>query len=249
MNPAVTNALMTYAAARQNTRANPGTLQIGPRPASTAKKVVVGVLVGAGVILMGRLFYLKWRALQFQKRAYLPGSAEAFAQMIRLSIHNDNFMHWGTDNEALRKVFIAIPSKDFFRKVIDAYAGLYSNDSMMGDLKSELKTSEYKEMLAIISSKPDTGNTSMPVQLNETQYRSWADRIAAAFDYTNMVIFPGTDEDAIKQVLTEIPTQSAYATLGRYFQQWYGKTLEAALRDELYFWEYNEMMEIIKAKP
>lgn len=245
MNPAIAETMLPMLIEQEMARRTAA----ASRPPSTTKKVVVGVILGAGAILVGRYFFLKWRALQFQKRAYLPGSAEAYAQMIRLAMHNDNFLHWGTDNETLRQVFIAIPSKEYFRKVIDAYAGLYSNDSMMGDLKSELKTSEYKEMLAIIASKPDTGNAPIQIQLNETQFIAWADRLDAAFDYHNLVIIPATDEDAIYQVITEIPTQAAFEQLKGYYYKKYGRNLVDALDSELAFWEYNKVMDMIHAKP
>lgn len=60
---------------------------------------------------------------------------------------------------------------------------------------------------------------------------------------------PGTDEEAIKAVFIEIPTQSAFVQVGTAFQLLYNTNLLTALKSELEFWEYEPMMKIITSKP
>jgi len=47
-------------------------------------------------------------------------------------------------------VLRSLPSKDEFKKIINSYQKLYTR-SLMADLKDELSTTEYNEMLAIIA--------------------------------------------------------------------------------------------------
>jgi hypothetical protein len=120
---------------------------------------------------------------------------------------------------------------------------------MMLDLKSELTTTEYNEMLAIIGGKPDKGIGNSVPQIGQTQYEEWAKRLKAAFDYTWGWNFPGTDEDAVKSVFMEIPTQADYDKVAAAYQAKYGQTLSDGLQEELELWEYGPMMSIIKNKP
>jgi hypothetical protein len=80
------------------------------------------------------------------------------------------------------------------------------------------------------------------------QYQSWARRLRAAFEITYWM-FPGTDEDAIKMVFMEIPTQVAFEETAKTYQSLYGDNLMADLKSELEFYEYDTMMEIILKKP
>ena len=82
----------------------------------------------------------------------------------------------------------------------------------MGDLKSELATTEYNEMLAIIAGKPDRISGNYKPVITYQQYLSWAKRLKAAFDITYWFV-PGTDEPAIKAVFLEIPTQMDFQKL------------------------------------
>jgi hypothetical protein len=119
---------------------------------------------------------------------------------------------------------------------------------MMADMQDELTTSEYREMLAIIASKPEKGNVVHPTQLSPLQYQSWAKRLRAAFEVSYWFL-PGTDEDAIKAVFLEIPTQAALAETAKAYQSLYGDNLLSDLKSELEFYEYDPMMEIIMKKP
>jgi hypothetical protein len=131
---------------------------------------------------------------------------------------------------------------------MDSYQKLY-NSSLLRDMENELQSSEYNEMLAIISAKPEryTSDTST-LQVSAVQYQGWAARLKAAFDKTYGPI-PGTDEPAIKAVFNEIPTQGVFVQVGAVYKTLYGRDLIADLKGELEFWEYGSYMNIITQKP
>jgi hypothetical protein len=68
----------------------------------------------------------------------------------------------------------------------------------MTDLQSELNTTEYNEMIAIVNGKA-TPQKDGQVYLTNKQYEAWAKRLKSAFDKTYGFI-PGTDEEAIRAV-------------------------------------------------
>jgi hypothetical protein len=140
-----------------------------------------------------------------------------------------------------------VPSKDEFKKIINSYQKLYARSLMM-DLKNELTTSEYNEMLAIIAGKPDKMGANYIPQIGQQQYLAWAKRLKAAFDISYWFI-PGTDEDAVKAVFTEIPTQADFKQVAVVYQKQFGNDLIGDLKSELEVWEYPSYMAIINNKP
>ncbi|MBS1610429.1 MAG: hypothetical protein JSS70_17070, partial [Bacteroidetes bacterium] len=82
----------------------------------------------------------------------------------------------------------------------------------------------------------------------QQQYEAWAKRLKAAFDITYWFI-PGTDEDAVKAVFMEIPTQADFQKVALVYKNLYGNDLISDIQSELEFWEYAPMMEIIMKKP
>jgi len=153
---------------------------------------------------------------------------------------------WGTDEEAVRNIMRAVPSKDEFKKVINSYQKLYARSLMM-DLKDELTTSEYNEMLSIIAGKPDKVTPGYAPEIGQQQYVAWAKRLKAAFDITYWFV-PGTDEDAVKTVFMEIPTQTDFKQVALAYQKQFGNDLINDLKNELEFWEYSTYMAIINNK-
>lgn len=182
-----------------------------------------------------------------KKKTYEDGNAASFAQQIKMAFENDNYFEWGTDKVVIRDVMRKLPSKDFFKQVINSYQKLYAR-SLMGDLKSELTTSEYNEMLAIISGKPDKITGNYKPTLTYQQYLAWAKRLKAAFDITYWFV-PGTDEPAVKAVFMEIPTQADFQKVANTYLKEFGNDLMDDLKSELEFWEIGTMMEIINKKP
>lgn len=208
---------------------------------------IVGLVVLSGSFFIGRSIVRNARATSEQKKTYEDGNAAAFAQQIKMAFENDNYFGWGTDEESIRSVIRKIPSKEEFKKVMNSYQKLYAR-SLMADLKDELATSEYNEMLSIISGKPDRITGSYKPVITAQQYLAWAKRLKAAFDITYWFV-PGTDEPAIKAVFLEIPTQTDFQKVAQTYLKEYGNDLIADLKYELEFWEYSPMMEIINKKP
>ena len=215
---------------------------------TTKEKVqyaLLSVVVLGGSFFIGRNLIRTAKANNEEKKTYQEGSSATFAKQIKMAFENDMWLGWGTDKTALRKTIRAIPSKQMFREVINSYQNLY-NSSMMKDMQDELTTTEYNEMIAILAAKPEKNNGA--VTQPSLQYQSWAKRLKAAFDIRYGGL-PGTDEDAIKAVFIEIPTQADFTKVGVVYNNEYSSNLIKDLKSELEFWEYQPMMQIINAKP
>ena len=208
---------------------------------------IVSVVVLGGSFFIGRSLIRKARSTSEEKKAYDESNPAGYAQKLKMAFENDNWFGWGTDEEAVRNVLRAVPSKDEFKKIINSYQKLYARSLMM-DLKNELTTSEYSEMLAIIAGKPDKTGTNYIPQIGQQQYQAWAKRLKAAFDISYWFI-PGTDEDAVKAVFMEIPTQADFKQVALAYQKQYANDLISDLKSELEFWEYPSYMAIINNKP
>jgi hypothetical protein len=208
---------------------------------------ILGILVLGGSFFIGRSVIRKTKANTEEKKSFEEGNEAGFAKALKMAFDNDNWFGWGTDEEAIRKTLQAVPSKEVFRKIINSYQKLYTR-SLMRDLQEELTSTEYKEMMAIIAAKPDRGNRLLAPTLGTAQYLSWAKRLRAAFTIT-YGWFPGTDEDAIKAVFMELPTQSAFQQVAIAYKKEYNDDLMTDLKGELEFYEYGPMMSIITKKP
>lgn len=207
---------------------------------------LAGIIVLGGAVILVRSMVRKRQADAQQRLTYQDGSAATYAKQVKMSFDNDGW--WGTNTAALRETVRRIPSKQVFRQVMDSYQKLY-NSSLLRDMENELQSTEYNEMLAIISAKPEHYTTDAPTQLLTTvQYQSWAARLKAAFDKSYGPV-PGTDEEAIKSVFNEIPTQGAFVQVGIAYKGLYGRDLVTDLKGELEFWEYTPYMQIITQKP
>lgn len=204
---------------------------------------LIGIIVVGGAVIIGRKLVLQAKSNNEEQKTYEDGSSAAIAKQIKMAFDNDGW--WGTDKNALRQAIRSIPSKDFFVQVMVSYNRLYSR-TMMRDMQEELKSTEYNEMLAIIAAKPD--KTGVVQQLGYELYLSWAKRLNAAFNIYYGFI-PGTDEEAIRAVFLEVPSQAAYAQVAAVYKQTYGTDLASELKTELELWEYGPMMKIITDKP
>jgi hypothetical protein len=206
----------------------------------------ISVVVLGGSFFIGRSLIRKARSTSEEKKTYSEDNAAYYAQKLKLAFENDMAFGWGTDEEAIREILRSLPSKDAFKAVINSYQKLYARSLMM-DMKSELTTSEYNEMLAIIAGKPNKASSS-PAPIGQQQYTAWAKRLKAAFDITYWFV-PGTDEPAIKAVFLEMPTQLDFQKTALVYKSLYGSDLISDLKSELEFWEYGSYMAIINNKP
>ena len=208
---------------------------------------ILGVILLGGSFFIGRKLVRRAKSYSEEKKTYEEGNEATYAKQLKMAFENDMWFGWGTDEEAIRKVLRAVPSKEYFRRVINSYQKLYSR-SLMKDMQDELTSTEYSEMLAIIGAKPERGNVLKPPVLTAAQYLSWAKRLKAAFTITYGP-FPGTDEDAVKAVFLEIPTQAAFAQVIAAYKKEYDDELMSDLKDELTIFEFVTMMNIITKKP
>ncbi|PWV45930.1 hypothetical protein [Chitinophaga sp. S165] len=207
---------------------------------------LVGVIFIGGAVIIARGLIRKRQADAEENKSYVDGNAATYAKQLRMAFNNDGW--FGTNINAMRETITRLPSKQVMRQVIDSYQKLY-NRSLLRDMENELQSTEYNEMLAIISVKPEKYEAGTPTQqLTVVHYQSWASRLKAAFDKSYGPM-PGTDEDAISAVFNEMPTQSSFVQTGVIYKSLYGRDLIADLKRELEFWEYPSYMQIITQKP
>lgn len=210
---------------------------------------ILGLVVLGGSFFIGRKLVRRAKSYSEEKKTYEEGTEATYAKQLKMAFENDNWFGWGTDEEAIRKTLRAIPSKEYFRRVINSYQKLYSR-SLMKDMQDELTSTEYNEMLAILSVKPERGKTLQQPKLTSEQLLAWAKRLRAAFNQNTWGFLPyGTDEDAIKAVFLEIPTQAAFAQVAAAYKKEYNDDLMADIKDELEIYEYASMMSIVMKKP
>lgn len=200
------------------------------------------IVVLGGSIFLGRKLVLKGISNTEEKKTFDEGSSATYAKQIKMAFENDGW--WGTDTEKLRNTMREIPTKDDVYKVAKSYQKLY-NSNMMKDMSDELQSTEYNEMLSIIASKPEKKGKAVNYTM---QYPELAKRLKAAFDKT-YGIFPGTDEDAIKAVFLELPSQTAFINVGKAYNKLYSANLIDDLKDEVSDSLYMEYMKIVVSKP
>ncbi len=208
---------------------------------------LIGIVVLGGTALLVSNIIRKSRSNIEERKTMDDGSPATYAKQLKMAFENDGWP--GTDEEAIRDTLRRLRSRQEFNEIIVSYQRLY-NSNLLRDLKDELTTTEYNEMLAIVSAKPERNNGQAAPHdlLTPQQYLSWANRLKAAFDITYGFV-PGTDEGAIKAVFLEIPTQQAFQQVASVYKATYGADLDSDLRSELEFWEYSPMMQIITSKP
>lgn len=202
----------------------------------------------AGTLGLGAIIFFGTRAVKARRSAnsdkfsFQDGNAQTVAKQIKMAFENDG--QWGTDVKRLRLLMTKIKSKEEMEKVRQEYTKQF-NSPLYRDMQEELQSSEYDEMMQIVEGKPE--KTGQKV-LATTLYRSWAKRFKAAFDKTYSFI-PGTDEEAIKTVIQEIPTQGAFIQVGVAYYREYKTHLLPALKSELESWEYPTYLMMITSKP
>jgi hypothetical protein len=210
------------------------------------KEIVIYSAIGL-VVIGGTVFLLSKMirntvANTEEKKSLDVDSSASVAKQIRMALDNDMWFGMGTDEEALRRVIREISSKDEYKKVAASYKKLYG-EPLTKDLQGDLGTAEYNELMAIIAAKPERKGEK--VDYNHT---------AAAVRLYNAMsvwygIFPGTDEDAIKSVFLEIPTQADYKKIESAYYKKYGSTLQDDLEGDLSQSYIDEYMSILRKKP
>ena len=200
----------------------------------------VGLLLVGGIIYLGSKLIRTGIANTEEKKSLDTTSASTTAKQLKMAFDNDGW--WGTDEEALRRILRSIPTKDFYKDVAGSYKKLYGNP-LTKDMQDELTSTEYEEMMMIVASKPEKKGDAPTLN-----YLAWAKRIRAAVS-VYYGIFPGTDEDAIKSVFLEIPTQDAFKKVQAAYVKEFGDTLMYDLEGDLSQSYIDEYMAIIKKKP
>jgi len=204
------------------------------------------VVVAVGAFLLGRKIVRSAVSNAQEKRSFDENSPATYAKRIKMAFDNDGW--FGTNTPELRKNLIEIPSKKAMNQVSAAYQKLY-HSPLYKDMANELQSTEYNEMLAIVSAKPDRIEKKGTIsKLTDKNYEEWAKRLKAAFDKSYGPL-PGTDENAIVAVFNEIPTQADFVQVGLHYNALYSANLIDILKGESDFGEYDIWMKIITSKP
>ncbi|HPH21661.1 MAG TPA: hypothetical protein PLE32_22880 [Haliscomenobacter sp.] len=203
---------------------------------------VLGVLGVSGLIYLTTRLIKKGIAANSDKKSFQEGTPSTIAKQIKMAFDNDG--QFGTDTKALRDL---LTKQIKSRKELDQVRAEYQkqfNSQLYSDMSKELQSSEYREMLQIMEGKPEKPGAP----LSAKQFTAWAKRLKAAFDKVYSFI-PGTDEGAICAVFNEVPTQAAFISVGKAYQQEYKRDFIKDLKSELEIWEYADFMKIITSKP
>jgi len=203
--------------------------------------IASGLVIGAGIYAIYRVVR-KGKEKKSDSKSFQDGTPQTIAKQIKMAFENDGKP--GTDIDKLRMIMSALKSKEQFIQVTKEYEKQF-HSLLLQDMKDELQSSEYDEMLYIKESKPEKNGGKIPL---ETLYKNWARRLKAAFDKTYS-IFPGTDEKNIKAVFSEIPTHRDFIQVGLAYYRIYKANLITDLKSELEYWEYPDYMKIIALKP
>ena len=113
----------------------------------------LGLAVTGGAVVLARKLWNKSKKRAVDNRSLEEGDPATFARQLKMAFENDMAFGMGTDEELIFNVFHRIPSKDFFKKVQSAYQIETNGRNLNSDLSDELSSSEYSEVIRILSSK------------------------------------------------------------------------------------------------
>lgn len=82
--------------------------------------------------------------------------------------------------------------------------------------------------------------------LDENSAAAYAKRFKMAFDNDG---WPGTDKDALRSVMRQVPTKEVFAQVQASYQKLFNDSLLKNMSDELTTSEYSEMQQILAGKP
>ena len=112
----------------------------------------LGLGTATGLFFLARHFYKKTRANISQKHSLEVGDPATFAKQLKMAFDNDVAFGWGTNEEAVTRVFEEIPSKTMYSKVQKEYSNMYGRN-LNADLEDELSSDEYNELIRILNAK------------------------------------------------------------------------------------------------
>ncbi len=219
---------------------------------SDRQRKVMATLIASGATLAA-MFGVYWlvkrqlkiiRANNAKAQSFGGTKHDTWANQFKQAFENDGW--WGTDVPLVRRTLKSIPSKADFKKVGERYQVLTQGRILEEDLNDELSKTEYEEMLAIKNALPETSKTGQPAKIYDP--KGWAKRIHAALSYTWLFnYFPGTDEEAVLEVFSEIPTQAAFWATAKAYNNAYQAHIWEDLDGDL-DWSVN-WRELLHKKP
>lgn len=209
------------------------------------KNYVLWGIIGAAAT--GTILYFGWKIItdkisdQASKGSLDNEDPAYYAKQFNIGFDNNNW--YGADTETIRETMLAIPSKDFFDKVAKSYQRQYQSN-LFKDLETKLKSTEYQEMQAIYKIKPQKTGGSNAATIYDPY--AWATRIHAAVNYETWGAAWGTDEEAIKQVIREIPNQAAWNDVKAAYEEKYSLDINEDIDGDLDSDEYDFRAELQK---
>jgi hypothetical protein len=131
-------------------------MKLEAREVQTLKNVAIvsTIAIGSatGLFFLARHFYKNIRANVSQKSSLEEGDPATFAKQLKMAFDNDVAFGWGTNEEAIVRVFQELPSKTMYGKVQKEYSNMYGR-SLNADLEDELSSDEYNELIRILNAK------------------------------------------------------------------------------------------------
>jgi hypothetical protein len=112
----------------------------------------LGIGTATGLFLLTRKLIKKTVANKSQSKSMDEGDPATFAKQLKMAFDNDMPFGWGTNEEAVFRVFQEIPSKSMYAKVQKEYSHMYGRN-LNADLEDELSSSEYNELIRILNGK------------------------------------------------------------------------------------------------
>lgn len=213
------------------------------------RNIVINIAIGLGISIIAAVaIYFGKKAVQNyvadKEESKSDGSDKYATWAKRIQNAFDNNGYWGTDEVLLRNALREIPSKEDWERVKKSYKKQF-NATLANRMTGELKQTEYDEMLAILNSKPEKRNDVGKAKIYDP--RGWARRIHAALSYNWLGFLWGTDEDAIKAVFMDMPTQKAYWDTKKAYQKLYAVNMYNDMKADMD--DLHDYLKIIWRKP
>jgi len=214
------------------------------------RQIIVSFSIVLGISVVG-LIAIKFASSKIrgviasneENNSFGQDNHATWAKQLKMAFDNDGW--WGTDEGAVRQTLRAIPSQEDFEKVQTSYRKLYKGSNLIVDMTDELKATEFNEMLAILQSKPKRARDAKEGPIYDPH--AWAKRLYNAMSIYYAGFIPGTDEEAITAVFSEMTSQKAFKDTEQAYQELYATTLEEDLDGDL-DWSMD-WRAIIKKKP